>query len=414
MKKIIVLIFFVLILTLSQWSDNNQNLLPLGKSPHKLKIGKISEGQLLDTNSNQGIAIDQIIKASSDTDVFMIGESHNSLKCHEFQRDFIEALHKVHSQIIVGFEFFKREDNPILEMWRLGQIEEDELLKRTGWYKGTGMNYGYTRLIMQLIRKHKIKAIGLNVSRKILRRVSRQGFESLSKDEKALFPTIDILNPEHHFFIKSIFGVFALQVPKWFEGVYSAQKCWDVIMAESMGTELKKQSYKNFKGVIIAGSNHVSFGLGIPFRYQLAFPGHHITTIVPIHISDNTENKDDSNPMMQMMKKSKPSALFSRGIADYALAIPGKEEEKFPVLGIQVKFKDGNMIVTRVEKDSLAANRGFQKGDKIISVDNQKIESVEQFRFILAQKSWDDSLQLKSVKILKLKKKKLKIADKNS
>jgi uncharacterized iron-regulated protein len=390
-------------------AQSQHDTLPLGPSKHKLIIDKIEHDEIIQTETGKKITIEDIINQNPDTDVFIIGEAHNNYQCHTFQRDFIEALYKKHPKIIVGFEFFWREDNEILEQWRNSQVTEEELIHKTGWYDRGGQNYGFTRLIMDPIKKHRINVIGLNVPRSILRTVSRKGFDNLPKEEKELFPTFDIPNPEHEYFIKSVFGVFAVQVPFWFNNVYNAQKCWDVVMAESMRQTLAKEEFAGYKGIIIAGSNHVAYNLGIPFRYRKAEKNAKLTTIVPILLpkekKDDEEEDEEMHPMMKMMAKSmNPASIFSRGIADYVFSAVQPAYSHFPVIGFTVKEKDGKLVVTNVKKKSIAEKNGIGKDDQIIAVDGVELKTLGQMRLLISQKNWDDSIDIKINKKIELKK----------
>lgn len=405
--------FMILAFTLGVFlvadDESEQNILPLGPSKYKFDIGKVEKDKIIETASNKTVTIADIVKNSGNTDVFIIGEAHNSYDCHRFQRDFIAALYKENPKIIVGFEFFLREDNEALASWLQGKINEEELLKQTGWYKKTSFNYGYTRMVMEIIKKNKIKVTGLNVPRTILRQVSRKGFATLSPEEKKLFPTIGIYNREHEYFIKSVFGAFAVQVPMWFKNIYNAQKCWDVVMAESMRTVLSEKKYKGYKGVIIAGSNHVAYKLGIPFRYKKADAKAGITTIVPVYLPEEKKDseEEDEHPMMKMLGKSlKPAAIFSRGIGDYVFSISEPEFAHFPVIGMKSELKDGKIVVTKVEKESIAEKQGIRKDDIIIAVDGVEITSLEQMRTLLALKNWDDPVTIKVSKKIEIKKEK--------
>lgn len=393
------------------WADQGQEVLPLGSSNNKYLIDKIEKDQIMDTASGEIVTIADIIEQNQDTDVFIIGEAHDNYQCHTFQRDFIEALYKKHPKLVIGFEFFWREDNPVLQLWLNGQIDEQELLNKTGWYERGAINFGYTRLVMDIIKNNKIEIIGLNVSRAILRTISRKGFAQLTEDERALFPTLNIPNPEHEYFIKYIFGVFAVQVPMWFKNVYSAQVGWDVVMAESMRHTLAKKEMAGFKGVIIAGSNHVAYKLGIPFRYLQANPKVKITTIVPVLLpaekqkDDNEEESMDMHPMMKAMGKSLPPASpYSRGIADYVFSAEQPLDAFFPVIGFTVEEQQGRWVITQVSKKSLAEKNGLKIGDIINHMDGIEIKTLEQLRTLIAQKNWDDSISLNVEKKIELKK----------
>lgn len=412
MKRIFVLLVLMVMGSVFTLFASDNDTLPLGPSKYKYDIDKVEKDQIMNTAAGDLVKLQDIIDQNMDTDVFIIGEAHDNYQCHTFQRDFIEALYKKYPKIIVGFEFFWREDNDALEQWRQGRITEDELIKKTGWYERSGQPYGYTRLIMDIIKENKIKTIGLNVPRSILRTVSRKGFDKLSKEEKELFPTINIPNPEHEYFIKNIFGTFAVQVPMWFTNIYNAQKCWDVIMAESMRRTLAKKEFKGYKGVIIAGSNHVAYKLGIPFRYKKADKRAKITTIVPVLLyeekKEDAEEEEDphANPMLKMMGGSmNPAVTFSRGIADYVFCAFQPLNRFFPVIGFSVKETDGKLMVTNVSKDSIAEENGIKKGDQITGIDGVDVSTLEQLRLIIHQKNWDDSIDLKVIKKVELKKK---------
>jgi uncharacterized iron-regulated protein len=409
-KGILFSTFFILIGSLSIiLADSSRDILPLGPSKYKFIIDKIQKDQIIRTDTGKIVTLEDVVNQNPDSDVFIIGEAHDNYQCHTFQRDFIEILYKKYPKIIIGFEFFWREDNPVLEQWRNGQITEDEVIKKTGWYKRGGQNYGYTRMIMEILKKYRITAIGLNVPRSILHTVSRKGFDQLSSEEKKLFTTLNIPNTQHEYFIRSIFGTFAAQVPMWFKNIYAAQRCWDVVMAESMRQFLAKKDYKGYKGVIIAGSNHVAYKLGIPFRYQKADKKVKITTIVPILIpeekKDEDEDEEEPHPMMKMMGKSLESAsIFSRGIADYVFAAYQPLHQHFPVVGLTVKEQNEGLVVTVVSKNSIAEKYGIRKDDQIKAVDGVDVTSLEQLRYLLAQKNWNDSITFAIVKEIDIKK----------
>jgi uncharacterized iron-regulated protein len=409
-KAIFILLFIIFMgsrFTLPD--DSNHDILPLGPSKYKFLIEKIEKDQVIQTETGKPATLEDIVNQNPDTGVFIIGEAHDNYQCHTWQRDFIEALYKKYPKIIVGFEFFWREDNPILEQWRKGQVTEAELIKKTGWYERGSQNYGYTRLVMEILKKHQVKTIGLNVPRSILHSVSGKGFDQLSPGEKKLFPTLNIPNPEHEYFIKSIFGTFAARVPMWFKNIYAAQKCWDVAMAESMREFLAQKEYHGCKGVIIAGSNHVAYKLGIPFRYRQAAPKTKITTIVPVLMPEEKtgegEEDEEAHPMMKMMGNSlPPAAIFSRGIADYVFAAEQPLHSYFPVIGLTIVEKNGKWVVSQVKKKSIAEKNGIDKEDQITAIDGVAITSLEQLRFLIAQKNWDDAITFGIVKKIDIKK----------
>jgi hypothetical protein len=298
---------------------------------------------------------------------------------------------------VVGFEFFSRSDDPALELYLAGKISEDELLQKTGWYQRSSLNFAYTRLVLETVKKLGLKAVGLNVPRELISRVAKKGFASLSAEEKAIFPGVESGDPEHEFFVRSTLGEFAVQVPLWFRNVYAAQKCWDTVMAESLRLALARPENRSCKGVIIAGSAHVAYGLGIPWRYRRQDRRARILTLVPVTVAaKKKEGGEEENPMVKALAgQMPPAAVFSRGLADVVFAVAAEEKPYFAAAGFNGKINgDGLYEIESVGKDSPAEKQGLKKGDLVLAIDGVPVKTLEGLRLVLAQKNWTDSLSL--------------------
>jgi len=401
MKNIHWIILLVLIFFLSAPAftadDKSLDALPIGASLHRLELAVLPAGKIMDTAQGREIDLPDMIKENLGRDVFIIGEFHDSYACHVWQKDFIEALAKAYPRLLVGFEFFDRSDDPFLELYVNGKISEGELLEKTGWYKRSALNFGYTRLVLETVKKLGLKAVGLNVPREMVSRVAKGGFAKLAAAEQAVFPGTGRTYPEHEYFIRSTLGEFAVQVPFWFQNVYAAQKCWDVVMAESMRLALARAAFRGYKGVIIAGSAHVAYGLGIPWRYRLRDKGAKILTLVPVLVAaKKKEGSEEENPMVKALAgQLQPAAVFSRGLADAVFAVAAEEKPFFTVLGCSGKMNgEGIYEISQVSKDSPAEKYGLRAGDCILAIDGVPVKTVDGLRLILAQKNWNDALTL--------------------
>jgi len=371
--------------------------LPIGASPQRLDLAVLPDGQIMATARGQEIDMATLVRQNLDKDVFIIGEFHDSYACHLRQKEFIEALAKETPRLLVGFEFFNRADDPLLDLYLNGKISEAEFLEKTGWYQRGAMNFGYTRLVLETVKKLGLKAVGLNVPRAMVSRVAKRGWAGLSAAERALFPGAERSHPEHEYFIRSTLGEFAVQVPLWFLNVYSAQKCWDTVMAESMRLALARPEFRGRKGIIIAGSAHVAYGLGIPWRYRLRDKRAKILTLVPVTVpAKKAETSGEENPMVKALAgQLKPAALFARGLADAVFAITAEEKPYFAEAGFSGKVNaEGLYVVERVGKGTPVEKCGLKKGDFILAVDGVPFKSLSGLRLLLSQKNWDDPLQL--------------------
>jgi uncharacterized iron-regulated protein len=371
--------------------------LPLGASPQRLAAAALEAGKMMETADGVETDIASLVRRHLDRDVFVIGEYHDSHACHAWQKEFIEALAARHPRLVVGFEFFTRDDDAVLELYLAEKINEAELLERTGWYKRSALNFGYTRLVLETVKRLGLKAVGLNVPRELVNRVARGGLDKLSAGERRLFPGVGRTLPEHEYFVRSTLGDFATQVPLWFRNVYNAQKCWDVVMADSMLRALSRPQHRGHKGVIIAGSAHVAYGLGIPWRLRLLNGGAAVLSLVPVTVPAKKEGSEAvENPMVKALAgQMKPAALFSRGLADVVFAVAAEEKPFFAEAGFGGKLNaEGAYEVDRVAKDSPAETCGLKKGDIVLAVDGVPVKTLEGLRLVLAQKNWNDSLVL--------------------
>jgi C-terminal processing protease CtpA/Prc len=212
---------------------------------------------------------------------------------------------------------------------------------------------------------------------------------------------------DHKFFIRSVFGEMAVISDWWFQRVYSAQKGWDIIMAESIIQELAKKTNRNSIGIIIAGSNHVKYSLGIPYRLKLRGKNFKVATVIPIHLPAPKKKGEDEpeNPMLKMLKKNAdPTAVFSRGIGDFVFAVPSPAQPHYPQLGIQGMMQKDGYHISWVHPEGLAKKNGLRKGDIIVDLDGHSLESKETMNKIMATKKWDDAMTVRVFKKIELKK----------
>jgi len=395
----VIFTLMVIFLSLAAWTAEDKTLdaLPIGASAHRLQLAVLPAGRIMATTEGGEIGLPGLVRQNLDRDVFIIGELHDNYACHAWQKEFIETLAKEHPRLVVGFEFFNRDDDPALDLYLSGKISEAELLQKTGWYQRGALNFAYTRLVLETVKKLGLKAVGLNVPRELISRVAKKGLASLTAAEKAVFPGVESGDPEHEFFIRSTFGEFAVQVPLWFRNIYAAQKCWDTVMAASLRLALARPENRGCKGVIIAGSAHVAYGLGIPWRYHRQDRRAGILTLVPVTVAaKKKDGLEEENPMVKALAgQMPPAAVFSRGLADAVFAVAAEEKPYFADAGFSGKMNgDGLYEIERVGKETPAEKQGLKKGDLVLAVDGVPVKTLEGLRLMLAQKNWNDSLLL--------------------
>ncbi len=377
------------------------DVLPLGDSPHRYQPAALAGGLVMHTADGRSGKLEEFADLLRPGSVYIIGEYHDSFACHEFQSNLLKMLaERFGNKIVVGFEFFRREDDPALADFLAGRLDREGLVRASGWYRRSSQPFLFTATVLETVRENGLRAIGLNVEREIVRRVSRQGFSSLSRAEQKLFPFSEVANPGHRFYIQQMFGNFGALIPAWFENVYQAQVCWDTYMADSMRRFLERPENKGYTGVIIAGSAHVAYGLGIPFRYRLGDRRRKLVSLVPAALKPAAEEAGDHPMLRRLAAGLQAQAVFSRGLADFVFSIDRDLQPPFPRPGLSARdVEGGGAAVTAVSPDSPAAAAGLAPGDIILEINGEQVNSAEDLYLML------DLLSFENEPVFTLKKK---------
>jgi uncharacterized iron-regulated protein len=210
------------------------------------------------------ITFETMIEDLKNAKVIFVGETHNSKRDHEFQLAVIRALHRSGVPPAIGLEMFRAESQDVLDQWVGGRLELREFLKV--YYDNWGIAWPLYRDIFQYSRDNKIPLIGLNVPAGITRKVSREGFSSLTQEElKKLPPGISCnVDDKYMDFIRRAYAVHSGR-EKSFVNFCEAQMVWDKAMAWNL-TRFQKKSPERVT-VVLAGVGH-SWKRGIPGQME--------------------------------------------------------------------------------------------------------------------------------------------------
>ncbi|MGE5894178.1 MAG: ChaN family lipoprotein [bacterium] len=202
---------------------------------------------------------DMIDDIGSSRAVF-IGESHDNRSHHQTQLDIIKALHEKSIPFAVGLEMFTAKDQKSLDAWVSGNLSEDDFMPV--FSRNWGAGWGLYRDIFLYAREHRIPLTGLNVPKGITKKVGENGFQSLTKEERAKLPpgiTCE-LDPRYMNFIKLVFH-FKKSNEKSFNNFCEAQVLWDQAMAWHLSQYLEKNPA--LSAVVLTGTIH-AWKFGIP------------------------------------------------------------------------------------------------------------------------------------------------------
>ena len=167
--------------------------------------------------------------------------------------------------------------------------------------------------------------------------------------------------------LKEIFDQHGNQGFDNFNYFYQSQILWDETMAHSVDEFLKQNP--DYHMVVLAGAGHIMYDSGIPKRaYRL--DGRDYATLI-----QNPDAIDaDIGNFVLFPKSQSPLPTMQLGI--------------FPVEA------DGKVNITSVESDSVAEKAGLKANDTFISIDDWKIETIDDLRISMFDKNQGDTIKV--------------------
>ena len=368
---------------LSQEGEDKTYLLSIGNKSLKSKVMEITSGKVYEARNGEPISFHKMIDKMKDSRFIYIGETHDSLPIHNIQRQIVQALVRKYRKVTVGLEMFPFHQQQVLNKWSLGLMTEETFIQEARWYVTWNFHFEYYAPILRLAKEWKIPLYGLNVERDIISRIRMRGWDSLSPEEKQKVPKPDLSHEEHRKLIRTIFENSDLPpqmkgrgLDMMFEGLYRAQSAWDEVMAANA---LKAAEIEGTKVVVLAGSGHMIYNLGINRRVW----------------------EKNSQPFSTVICVSIPTGQektrVSRSLGDFIWALPAEERPAFPATGLRLKKVKGldNLVLQGKAISGAAKNVDLQKGDIILSVDGKSFYDINDLRFYLSRFIWGDSVVFK-------------------
>lgn len=411
--------------------------LPLGNPDTKYNYCAVKLDHILATHTGEELTLAQLIDRLKEYRIIMVGEGHTTDSHHRVQLNVIKGLTEAGVTVCLALEMFNPEQNDVLEAYRLGQITEDEFIGQSAYFDVWGHNYRYYQPIFQYVAEKQIKMYGVNVARDYATKIGRGGLNSLTEEELAQIPEVDLAHIEHRFYIKTQMEGMDATMPEQFSHIYEAQSLWDTAMGE--GVIKAAQENPDAVVVVLAGSGHVVYNIGIGriIEGRSDFP---FASLVAVDVPDSTEEspmmqikksikdtpKDDTvtDPKMDeiqpeegsMMVKSAadtstsmmavhrmpgmgltddtPSRIVICSLADYLWGVEMEEREKYPSFGFSLDDKtEEGFPIKRIFPETIAEQQGLQKGDVIAAINGQDFADYQALKKYLTYLNWNDPMK---------------------
>jgi len=231
--------------------------------------------------------------------IIVVGEQHTDVGHHRAQLRVIQALHTAGAQVAVGLEMFRKNSQDALDRWVSGDIPppEFERVFQDNW----GYPWPAYQPIFEYARASRIPMIGLNVPREITRQVARDGFQSLTEDQRGQLADVACqIDEEYMRYIRSVYGAHAHGNMN-FTFFCEAQMVWDNAMAVHALEFLRSRPDTTM--VILTGVGHAQKG-AVPrqIRQRSPLPVLVFLPEVPGSIDRQTVDRQDADFLLMDVK----------------------------------------------------------------------------------------------------------------
>lgn len=218
------------------------------------------EPRIIRVADQQAVKPADLVKEASEADFIFIGEAHSMRLHHEAQLQVIKALRGQGADISIGMEMFKTESQDALDKWVRGEMSEADF--RAVYKSNWNIPWHLYKDIFLYSREEGIPLVALNIQKKIVNQVLKEGFESLTpEDLEKLPPGIECkVDETYENFMREALDSHGKHGVD-FKNFCEAQLVWDNAMAHNAIEFMDRNP--GMKMVVMAGGGH-SWKRGIP------------------------------------------------------------------------------------------------------------------------------------------------------
>lgn len=225
-----------------------------------------------DTANDTYITVAQMMEQLAGVDVVYVGESHTDYAHHLAQLEVLKYLRAHNPRLVMGWEMFHATQQPLLDAYSEGLLEEPEWLDAIYWQETWGHPYPYYKPLLDYLHENNVRFFGLNVPREIVRAARIEGETGMTPEQLWWLPggfwtRVNIPEEEQY---KEWFFEIARHGPQaddaFMEGMFASQTVWNEVMGWNTVKPFNIIPYPDVQVLVVVGSGHVIFREGIPTR----------------------------------------------------------------------------------------------------------------------------------------------------
>ncbi|MCK5905923.1 MAG: ChaN family lipoprotein [Gammaproteobacteria bacterium] len=328
-------------------------------------ISKNTNGAITVIDVRNRNLLSKIVPELIKSKVVLVGESHTTYSDHQNQLAVIKAMRPHWSNMGVGLEFIQSPYQKVLDAYVAGDIDDAEMLKKTQWYQRWKYDFRLYREIFHYAKKYKIPLFALNAPTELTKKISKKGIAGLTAEDRRYLPKKITRDKAYRDRLLKVFHQHSQTSSKKLDRFVDVQLAWDESMAMNAAKAI--QSGRVNKMIVLAGSGHV-IRQGIPVRLDKR-----LATKSMIIVNQFEEDLSQIDFVLQGKNIKLPLA--------------GK-------IGIMMVAVEGKQAI-KVDEVLKKHKGGLKKGDVILAINGQKIESIGDVKINLLDKRSGEVLKMK-------------------
>ncbi|MGE9292166.1 MAG: ChaN family lipoprotein [Puniceicoccales bacterium] len=227
----------------------------------------------LDMYRAEPLPFEAVMEDLEEVDIVYVGETHTLKRHHQWQAKILENLIEAKDgRMVLGLEQIEQFNQPEVDRFNAGEIDFDELAKEINWSRRWS-NYEDYRPLLELAQRKGVPVLALNGRAETIRKVGRHGLDELDRSERRELPArMDFDDPDYRRLLDQMMMVHASIDEDTLERIFQAQVARDENMAETLADFLQEPGHRDYSAMVVAGSGHLSYGLGTVDRVRARLP----------------------------------------------------------------------------------------------------------------------------------------------
>ena len=156
------LLLYVGLIALYACCPVNSKLLGDPRNPYPLH-SQPKVGDIVHLRTGKAVNLREMTNLTGEARVVYMGETHDNPASHRLELQVLEGLAELHpGGQALGMEMFVRSQQPALDRWIAGKLDEKEFLRESRWFDNWSIDFAYYRDLLIFARDRRIPVVALN------------------------------------------------------------------------------------------------------------------------------------------------------------------------------------------------------------------------------------------------------------